>query len=203
MYADFLNAFQSYLVFSLKDIQLRFPGFDTKNLLNWQKKGYVLKLRNGFYQFTNQKIDESALFLIANKLYEPSYISTESALNYYGVIPEGVFSITSISTRKTKAFNTPLGIFQYASIKPSLFFGYRLLNSAHEPCLRMASLEKAVLDYLYLRSDIKDYSAFLALRWNKISLNNVDFILLEEYSKHFDSFTLNKKISWLKQYLDA
>lgn len=203
MYATFLNTFQSYLVFSLKDIQLRFPFFDTKNLINWQKKGYIIKLRNGYYLFTNQKIDEHALSLIANKLYSPSYVSLETALYHYGVIPEAVFCITSISTRKTKSFHTPLGLFQYASIKPSLFFGYKLLQGTYDPHLKIATLEKCILDFLYLRSEINDYYAFLALRWNKLALKNIDFVLLEEYSNQFHSPTLNKKISWLKHFVHA
>lgn len=62
----------------------------------------------------------------------------------------------------------------------------------------MAKPEKAILDFLYLRSDIHDQPAFEALRWNKDLLSNLDFEKLHNYTEWFDSPTLSRKVQWLK-----
>jgi predicted transcriptional regulator of viral defense system len=93
----------------------------------------------------------------------------ESALNYHGIIPEGVYSVQSVSTRKTNKFTSKVGVFNYQTIKKELYFGYQLVTLELNT-YRMASLEKAVLDFLYLRSDINDYESLEALRWNKEAL---------------------------------
>ncbi len=74
--------------------------------------------------FTDTPLNEETLFLIANKLYAPSYVSFEMALSYYGLIPEGVYAITSATSKKTATFQTPIGKFSYRTLKPQLFFGY-------------------------------------------------------------------------------
>lgn len=63
-------------------------------LTRWQKKGYLKKIRSGFYRLTNRPIKgEADLFFIANRIYTPSYISLQPALRWYNFIPEGVFTI--------------------------------------------------------------------------------------------------------------
>jgi predicted transcriptional regulator of viral defense system len=203
MYEEFRKSFENFAVITLADIRMSFPHFDTKNLVNWQKKGYITKLKNGCYIFSHQKPAEYTMFLIANKLYEPSYVSLESALSFYNVIPEGVYTIQSISTRKTNRFTTPIGTFQYHSVKNSLYFGYRLVNEGKGRSVRIASLEKAVLDFLYLRADIDNSPAMASLRWNRTELISLDTAILEEYLNVFNSRTLRRKIDLLYTYLHA
>lgn len=203
MYQEFRKVFNGFPVITLADIHLSLPDFDMKNLIYWQKKGYVIKLRNGYYMFTDYKTTEHTLFHIANELYDPSYVSMESALSHYGLIPEGVYSIQSISTRKTNQFETPIGTFHYYKIKSPLYFGYTLLTDGGAIPCRMASMEKAVLDFLYLRSDVDDYAAFEAVRWNRDELAKIDTTTMEEYLQIFQSKTLQKKIDWLYTYIHA
>lgn len=75
-------------------------------LVEWQKKVLIERIANGFYKFSNVNFDEFTLFKLANKLYEPSYISLESALRFYNSIPETVYSISSVTSRKTTSFKT-------------------------------------------------------------------------------------------------
>lgn len=203
MYHLFRKTLEGFPVITLADIRMAFPDFDMKNLINWQKKGYIVKLRNGFYLFADRKVTEHSLYQIANKLYEPSYVSLESALAFYGLIPEGVYSVQSVSTRKTNAFTTPVGTFHYFSMKNELYFGYRLVTDQSDHPLRMASLEKAVLDFLYLRPDVNDYAAFEALRWHQDELKGLNNVVLKEYLDVFQSPTLRKKIDWLQPYIHA
>lgn len=78
------------------------------------KKGELIRLKNGFFVI-NEKIHKSPVPYeqIANLLYGPSYLSFEWALSYYGIIPEGVYVITSASATKSKSYNTLLGTFDY------------------------------------------------------------------------------------------
>jgi predicted transcriptional regulator of viral defense system len=202
MFQRFRQQFLVFPIITLRDIYKSFPDFDTKNLINWQKKGYLVKLRNGYYILTETKTDEFRLYQIANKLYEPSYISLESALNYYGIIPEGVYKIQSVSTRKTGTFTTSVVTFNYRSIKKELYFGYQLATK-NNCTYRIASREKAVLDFLYLRSDINDYLNFDSLRWNREELQQICEKTLNDYLCIYNSPVLNKKVKFLKTYLNA
>lgn len=109
------------------------------------KSGLFLKLRNNFYQLQD---GNPSLYLIANKLYQPSYISLEKALAHYGIIPETVYTITSVTTKSTREFTTPRAVFSYQRIKPSVFTGYRLLK-LEGAAVFFAEPEKALADYLY------------------------------------------------------
>jgi len=125
-YTEFRDEMKVFPNFSIREIEKHFPGFDSRRLVEWQQKGYIQKLRNRYYYFSDQKVEEPFLYYTANQLYHPSYVSLESALSRYGFIPEGVFQITSCTTLKTNSFNTPIGNFSYRHLKPSLFFGYQL-----------------------------------------------------------------------------
>ena len=152
-----------YLEF--KNITRRFPIISSSQLFNittkprslknnlsiWQKKGLVIKLRKGLYILNEQdrKITPSRLF-IANALYSPSYISTEYALSYYGLIPERVEDITSVTTKKTIGFKNIFGSFPYQHLKTELFFGFTQLTDESGLLTFLAYPEKAILDFIYL-----------------------------------------------------
>jgi len=88
------------------------------------------------------------LYSIANKLYQPSYVSLETALSYYGIIPEVVYAVTSVTTKPTREFKTPKSVFSYQRIKKSVFAGYSPVTIEGHVVL-LAEPEKALADYLY------------------------------------------------------
>lgn len=200
MYSEFRQKFKTFPAFSLTDIQAVYPHFDTKNLVYWQRKGYVQKVRNGYYRLTENPLQEETLFWIANKIYTPSYISLESALGYYQIIPEAVYAITSVSTLKTNHFKSDAGFYSYKHIRPGLFFGYRLLG---QTIFKIAELEKCILDYLYLHPNLTSVTDFESLRWNRFILQELNTPRLENYLKHFESKALEQRVrvfqSWLNQ----
>ena len=202
MFQRFQLKMSPYIVFSVKDIVKEIPSFDKKALVYWQKKGYINKIRNKYYCFTNTAQDEFFLFLIANKIYHPSYISFESALAYYNVIPEGVYTITSASTLKTTLFSSSEGMFSYRKLKSSLFFGYQLIKYQNQH-IKIAGLEKTVLDYIYLNTKNSTVNDFIMLRWNKEVLRNLNFKMLAEYQQLFQSKALNKRMDQFLKYLNA
>jgi len=107
--------------------------------------GAVLKLRNGYYVPKSKKPSE---YMISNRIYQPSYVSFETALSHHGMIPETVYSVTAATTKATRTFNV-LGVaYVYHNIKKSAYTGYSptRMNSG---TVLLASPEKALVDYLY------------------------------------------------------
>lgn len=159
----------------------------------WGKKGYLKKLKQGYYYFPHQELNQDFLFYTANKIYSPSYVSLEMALKYYGLIPEEIFQITSVSTRKTISFETPVGNFSYRHIKPSFYWGYNLIDFAGQKIL-LADPEKAVLDYLYLNTKLKTADDFLGMRVNVREFRSLIVVKrLQEYLKNFGDKQLSKR----------
>jgi predicted transcriptional regulator of viral defense system len=196
---EFRNALIEYKVFSTGDARKYFPGFDTKRLVEWQKKNYIRKLINKWYLFSEVPPDELLLFRISNCLYQPSYVSLESALGFYHFIPEAVYSMQAITTRKTISYKTKDGTFNYRTLKPAFYFGYRILHKDNLPVL-VAEPEKALLDYLYLTASLNTLKDMKALRFNYPELNQqVDWKKLDAYAQVFKNKTLDKRIKHLKK----
>jgi predicted transcriptional regulator of viral defense system len=200
-FIQFQNRLSSFNVFSIKDIEMLLPGFNKMNLVNWQKKNYISKLRNGLYRFAGLPENELDLFFIANKIYVHSYISLETALSYYGLIPEGVFSVQSVTTLKTNTFTNSYGSFRYHNIKESAFIGYQLLPGT-QGAIKIAFPEKAILDWLYFRTDIQSVEDIESARLNVETLKEtVDFDKLETLGYLFQSKKIIQKISLLKEFI--
>ena len=201
-YLEFEKALKIFPVFSVKDIQKRFPGFDSRRLVEWQQKRYLLKIKRGYYSFTERTYGEHFLYFVANKIYSPSYISFESALAYYNLIPEGVFTTTSATTRNTANYFSPLGDFSYRHIKTSLFFGYKLLSGKNFT-IKMAEPEKVILDYCYIHR-INSLEEIEAMRFNNIIAKEIiSFNKLRTYQKIFNSKTLDNRIKMFIQIINA
>ena len=135
-------------LFSSFDIQ-KFFGVspNTANLFLYRnvKNGYILKIRNGLYKFSDEYVNE---MLIANKVYQPSYVSFEYALSFYGIIPETVYRITSATTRTTREFIVQKLSYIYHRLKKEAFTGY-IKKPFEEQIILIAEPEKALADYLY------------------------------------------------------
>jgi predicted transcriptional regulator of viral defense system len=202
VYFEFEQQFSPYQILSLNEIEKSYPGFNRMNLVNWQRKGYVQKLRNGWYRFNGETVNEQMLYLIANKIYSPSYVSFETAFSYYGIIPEGVFSITSATSQKTACFTNELGTFNYTSLKANLMFGYDLVRFRNQS-FKMSQLEKAILDYVYIHHNLTTVDDFAELRLNKIILQkDLNRERLDGYLSIFNSKVLNQRINLFKQYIN-
>lgn len=113
------------------------------------KKGVFEKVKNGLYVLARNPPNPMYL---ANKMIEPSYISFESALSIYSIIPEVAYAITSATTKSSREVVFRDTAFDYIKLKKELFFGYSLKEEANEQGYQMASPEKALCDYLYLVS---------------------------------------------------
>ncbi len=193
---------KDFLVFSTRDIEKIDPKFHSQRLSEWQEKGYIKKLTKEYYIFSDLEINEPALFLIANKIYSPSYVSLEMALSYYNLIPEAVYGITSAGSRKTKNFKTELGEFIYRSIKPALMFGCKLIEYKNHH-FKIAEIEKALLDYFYINPRFRADKDFFELRFNADEFKaQANSKILKKYLDAFKSKGLEKRIKNFLKFID-
>lgn len=142
-------------LFSLEDVFKWFPEAKRQTVKNqlscWTVKNNLLRLKKNLYFLQEAELKDE--FILANQLYQPSYISLESALNYYGVIPDVAFSVTSVSLKKTQEFKNQFGLFLYRSLKPDLFFGWQEIKPDQYQSYKIARPEKALFDFLYLNKN--------------------------------------------------
>lgn len=202
MYVEFKNHFDKKPLISLVEIQKAFPKLDKRRLTEWSKKGYIENVKRGFYRFTDQPLNQGTIYFIANKIYKPSYISLESALAVYQIIPEAVFSVTSISSLNTTQLNSSVGNLTYNHLKENLFFGYELIER-NGLTFALAKPEKAILDYLYLHSNFRSIEDFEGLRWNKEIIKSFDFQRFSDYLQLFNSKIVSKRFQFLLNYIHA
>lgn len=201
-YIDFQIKLANYPLFSLTDMRKIFDDFSYRQLDRWEKKGYLKKIKRGYYYFASRSVDLNFLFYSGNKIYAPSYISLETALKYYGFIPEEIFQITSVGTKKTAAFETPIGNFNYKQIKPSLYWGYQLIDFETQKLL-LAEPEKAILDYLYINSRLKTKNDFLGIRLNTDEFKSqVNISKFKIYLKSFNNKQLTKRANTFLQTIE-
>jgi len=200
-YLEFQNVLKDFTVFSLADIRQAEPGFHRRRLNEWQEKGYIKKVVKGHYVFSSLELDERALFEIANRIYAPSYVSFEMALSYFGLIPESVFGITSASTRKTSRFSTTLGEFLYRTIHPRLYFGFEIMRHGGKS-FKVAQPEKAFLDLLYIKTELRDAADFASMRADgKAFLKLMDRGKMNRYLAVFSQKSLQRRADGFWEYI--
>ena len=201
-FREFEEKFAALPVISVIEVKKAFPGFDRNVLTRWQGKGYLEKIRQGYYRLVSRPMTgDGDRFLVANRIYHPSYVSLQSAMRWYDFIPEGVFTVTSITTLKTASFETPVGAFQYRNLKRELFFGYRLEKS-DEFYFKIADPEKTMLDFLHLHPEAGNEDALHELRLNVFELKEkINWEKMKQYLTLFTSKTLESRMELLKKYL--
>lgn len=138
----------------------RSPADLRRQLDRWGKSGKVQQLRRGVYMLNSPYVKRPAHpFVAANALKRASYVSLQSALAHYGMIPEYVPVITSVTTGRPEELSTPLGRFQFRHVSRRLFYGFREVEIAPGLPALLATPYKALIDLLYLtpHSDNADY----------------------------------------------
>lgn len=149
-FIEFRSRFQSLACFTTNQVYASYPEFDRNNLGRWVRKGYLVRLRQGYYAFPEYRESTDYVLYFANIIYKPSYISLQTALSFHGIIPEAVPIVTSVTTLKTKIFSNDFGEYSYKNIKPDLMFGYDLREMEGGRRIMFATPEKALTDLLYL-----------------------------------------------------
>lgn len=157
---DFRDAVQQYaeepltrqlLLDLLKDYKRPFD-----KISELVKSDLLIPVKRGLYVAGNRlKIEKPGTFLLANHLHGPSYVSLESALAYYGMIPERVYETTSATTESSKAFSSVIGRFSYQHIPlPYYSFGITIADLSPRQSVQVASPEKALCDKIIATSGV-------------------------------------------------
>lgn len=189
--------------FNINQVLLWESDFDRNNLTRWCKQGLLTKLRNEHYAFPDFLQKPDSWQYVANSIYSPSYISLHTALSFYGIIPEEVTSVTSITTLKPATFRTPFCTFVYQSVKTALFFGFETKLLQNRRAVRIATPEKALLDLLYLNSFYKSENDMLELRLDEDFLQTeLDLDRMEEFLAQFKNKSLEKRVHVLRKTYD-
>ena len=176
------------------------PNFDKNNMSRWSKKGLLIKLRNGFYTFPEYKTKSGFTLYIANRIYRPSYVSLQTALAFYGIIPESVIQVTSVTSLKTAAFTNIFGEYSYKSVRHDLMFGYDVKPMAEGHSWFLAKPEKALIDFLYLYPFYNTATEIEELRLDKDFIhNNLNIKLLSESSQRYNCKALEKRLKLIYQ----
>ena len=122
------------------------PG---KKILALEKDGQLIRLKRDLYVVSSEVSGKPInACLCANHLYGPSYVSEHWALRWYGLIPERVYTMTSVTIKRSKEFENSLGRFTYHQVSPSYFsIGVQSVEEDGVNFL-MAGREKALCDFL-------------------------------------------------------
>lgn len=150
-----------------------------KRIYRLEKQKILKKLTKGKYQYL---LSEANDFTIANFLYQPSYVSLQSALSLHSIMTGFSYQITSITTRKSKSITSLDKTFSYSTINAKLFWGFE-----NDGGFLIARPEKALLDYIYFAS-----KGLTSLDWNEIDVTNLDKKLLLDWAGKFDNKILKE-----------
>lgn len=161
------------------------PKIVRLQLSRWVNSGRIYQLRRGLYAVAPpyQKVKPHP-FLIANHLQRASYVSLQTALAYYDLIPEVVNITVSITAGRPERLVTPLGIFEFRHVKPQLFSGYQMVDFGGQSAF-LATAEKALLDLIYLQPGGENENYLHEIRLQ--NLNQLDPDLLKKQADNFDS----------------
>ncbi len=154
------------------------PADLRRQLSRWTRAGKLYQLRRGLYAFAPpfHKMKPHP-FVVANRLVRSSYVTSLSALAFYGMIPEHVSTITSVTTLRPGQWKTPLGIFQFQHIRSALFFGYHRRDLGGGQQAFVATPEKALLDLIYLQPGTNSMEYLRELRLQHLDQLNTTELL--------------------------
>ncbi len=145
------------------------------------RTGRIIRLKKGLYcrpdELSNGVLHRG---VIANLLYGPSYVSLQTALSAYGMIPEEVVHLTSITTGKAKRYNTPIGAYLYRAVSPSYYWrGVRIVGGERYGRHMCASPEKAVADIVYFTPGLRTEQAVADFLFDDLRIGEEELCRLD------------------------
>jgi hypothetical protein len=176
--------------------ELVYPRNKINDLL---RQGVVLRVKKGLYVFGERyRRRPYSKELLANLIYGPSYVSLDYALAYYGLIPERVEALTSVTPNRSRRFVTPVGLFVYRQIPARAYeVGVVRVEADHEQAFLIASPEKALADKIVSArggriASIVEMGRFLEadLRVDAGSLRPLSAERIDDYAARYRSLKL-------------
>jgi len=167
------------------------------------KTNEIIQVKKGLYTLSPEFGGPIDLRVLANLIYGPSYISLEYALSYWGLIPEKVEEITSMTNKRNKVFETPMGRFSYKYLENSKFSSGMERITEETGSFLVASKEKAICDRVALVKDldVTDMREFLEadLRLDMDELPGLDIGLIREIERVYHKKSVTAFFKWLQK----
>ncbi|MFH1714628.1 MAG: hypothetical protein ABH857_00315 [Elusimicrobiota bacterium] len=175
-----------------------------KEITKLLKRKDIIRVKKGLYVF-GEKVKNAppySLEVLANLIYGPSYISCEYALSYYGLIPERVKIVSSITNKRNKYFSTPIGDFSYKYLASQKYrVGITQIQIDKVRNILIATKEKALIDFIHNEkiSDVAEMKSFLCenLRIDEEMLLDLDVTQIRSINEVFKSNTIKLLVDYL------
>lgn len=163
----------------------------------------IIRVKKGLYVLGKDYNKPYNKYVLANLMYGPSYITGYTALAYWNLIPERVELIISMTTKKKKQFETPVGRFSYLYCPKTAFsIGVQLEDAGDQKRFLMASPEKALCDIIAAQTDIKtqpQMKEFLELmRLDSMVYENLNLLLVEKITARYKRQSLRLLMNSIK-----
>ena len=178
------------------------PANVRRQLSRWTRAGRLLQLRRGLYTLALpfQKVKPHP-FLVANRMVRGSYVSCQSALAFYGLIPEYTPVVVSVTTARPARWQTSCGAFEFRHIQAGWLAGYRRLELGGGQAAFVAAPEKALLDLIYLQPEADQPQFLDALRLQ--NLERLDLNALREWALRSGKPKLRRAAAYIESLAQA
>ena len=209
---DFITALRSKVTGEVFDFQVlmdalniyRKPRDVVTRLLS---DGIIIRIKKGLYCFGDAlRRRPVSREYVANLIYGPSYVSLEYAMQYHGLIPEQVHTVTSVTSKRSRGFYTPLGVFSYRILSKDRYAVGQILDSTEETAFLIATPEKALIDKVWTDSRfdgtrISEFREYLMddLRIEMETLGKLDRNLMREICNVYSSAKIRNLMIYLKR----
>ena len=192
------------MVYDFQNLRIKYKEYSNiyQKINNECKKGILVKIKRGLYSDDLYNDKE----VIANICYNPSYISFEYALSYYGVIPEVVSTFTSATFGKknNKIYHMKDSTFDYKSVPDEVFpMGILIMKNSKDISYKIASKEKALCDLLYSKYPVRSIKDLKTLLFEDMRIDENEFLKMNvEFIKEIAPLYHSNSLNVLKKYLN-
>ena len=196
------------MIYDFQSLRIKYKKYSNiyQKINNECKKGILVKIKRGLY--TDDLYNDKEV--IANICYNPSYISFEYALSYYGVIPEFVSTFTSATFGKknNKIYHMKDSTFDYRSVPDEVFpMGILIMKNSKDISYKIASKEKALCDLLYSKYPVRSIKDLKTLLFEDMRIDENEFLkmnfeFIKEIAPLYHSNSLNVLIKYLNKETD-
>ena len=192
------------MIYDFQSLSIKYKQYSNiyQKINNECKKGILVKIKRGLY--TDDLYNDKEV--IANICYNPSYISFEYALSYYGVIPEFVSTFTSATFGKknNKIYRMKDSTFDYRSVPDEVFpMGILIMKNSKDISYKIASKEKALCDLLYSKYPVRSIKDLKTLLFEDMRIDENEFLKMNvEFIKEIAPLYHSNSLNVLKKYLN-
>ena len=192
------------MIYDFQSLRIKYKEYSNiyQKIHNECEKGILVKIKRGLYSDDLYNDRE----VIANICYNPSYISFEYALSYYGVIPEFVSTFTSATFGKknNKIYHMKDFTFDYRSVPNEVFpMGILIMKNSKDISYKIASKEKALCDLLYSKYPVRSIKDLITLLFEDMRIDENEFLKMNvEFIKEIAPLYHSNSLNVLKKYLN-